>query len=140
MNRVKETEALKIVKIVLDVMSPAQQSIVDLVAILSKIDGVAQVDIVLSELEKNIEDLKVTLEGYGLDYESIRGAIKDFGGVIRNVDNVVSAGEYIPRQDNDKLSASMLVLARHSDSKIGKIEQIYDEFYRTLRYIKSKKV
>lgn len=134
------TDPLKIVKIVLDVMSPAQQLIVDLVEILSKIDSVARVDITLSELERDVEDFKVTLEGYGLDYERIRRAIKEFGGVIRNVDNVISAEEYVPRQDNDRLSASMLVLARHSDSKIGKIEEIYDEFSKTLRYIRSKEM
>ena len=136
----KGTEPLKIVKIVLDVMSPAQQSIVKLVEILSKIDGVAKVDITLSELERDVEDFKVTLEGYGLDFEEIRNAVKEFSGVIRNVDNVVSAGEYVPRQDNDKLSASMLVLARHANSKIGKIEQICDEFEKTLRYVRSEKV
>jgi hypothetical protein len=136
---VKGTEPLKIVKIVLDVMSPAQQSIVKLVEILSKIDSVAKVDITLSELERDVEDFKVTLEGYGLDFEEIRNAVKEFSGVIRNVDNVVSAGEYVPREDNDKLSASMLVLARHADSKIGKIEQICDEFEKTLRYVRSAK-
>ena len=136
----KGSEYLKIIKIVLDVMSPAQQSIVDLVEILSKIDNVARVDIALSELEKNVEDFKVMIEGNGLNFASIRGAIKEFGGVIRNVDDVVSAREYFPRQEYDKLSASILVLAKSSDSKISKIEQIFDEYDKTLRYIRSKKM
>lgn len=131
---------MKIVKLVLDVMSPAQQSIVDLVGLLSTIDGIAQVDISLSELEKNVEDFKVTLEGYSLDYDKIREAIKEFGGVIRNVDNVTSAEEYVPQQDSEKLSASILVLARHSDVSVRKIDQIYDEFDRTLQYIRSQRV
>ena len=135
----KDKKPLKIVKIVLDVMSPAQQSIVDLLGILSEIDRVAKVDITLSELEKNVEDFKVTLEGYGLDYGKIGEAIKEFGGVIRNVDNVMSEEEYFPRQDNDKLSASMLVLAHHSDSNIERIEQIHDEFDETLKHIRSTK-
>lgn len=139
-NRTKGTEVLNIVKIVLDVMSPAQQSIVDLVGTLSKIEGLNQVDITLSELEKNVEDFKVTLEGSNLNYENIRSAIKDFGGVIRNVDNVVSAQHHPPKNNNDKLSASMLVLARHSGSNFdNNIEQIYGEFEKTLEYIQSKK-
>jgi hypothetical protein len=131
---------LKIVKIVIDVMSPAQQSIVDLVDSLSKIDGIAQVDVALSELEKNVEDFKVTLEGYSLNYDSIQDAIKEFGAVIRNVDNVISAEGYVPQQDSEKLSASILVLARHSDANIRKIDQIYDEFDKTLKYIRSQRV
>jgi len=131
---------LKIVKIVLDVMSPAQQSIVDLVEVLSENENVSRVDITLSELEKNVEDFKVTMEGNGLDFEKIRGTINEFGAVIRNVDNVISAEEFISKQDVDKLSASMLVLARHSDLKISNIEQIYGEFDKILKHIKSEKV
>ena len=126
-------------EIVLDVMSPAQQSIVDLVDRLSKIDGIAQVDVALSELEKNVEDFKVTLEGYSLNYDSIQDAIKEFGAVIRNVDHVISAEGYVPRQDSEKLSASILVLASHSDGNILKIDQIHDEFDRTLKYIRSQR-
>ena len=130
---------MKITRIVLDVMSPAQQSMVDLVERLNKIEGVSQVDITLQELEKNVEDFKVTLDGYGLDYEKIREALKDFGAVIRNVDSITSARQYVTHKDDDKLSASMLVLARHLDSKTGKIDQIHSEFDETLTYIRSKK-
>lgn len=130
---------MKIVKIVLDVMSPAQQSMVDLVDKLNKIEGISQVDITLQELEKNVEDFKVTLEGYGLEVEKIREIIKDFGAVIRNVDSITSAKHYVPSRSDDRLSASMLVLARHVDPKIGRIEQIHSEFDETLRHIQSKK-
>ena len=130
---------MKIVKIVLDVMSPASQSIVDLVEILSENENVFTVDVTLSELEKNIEDFKVTMDGNGLNFEEIRGSIKEFGAVIRNVDNVVSAREFLPQQDNDKLSAAILVLARHSDLKISNMEKIYDEFDNILSHIKSEK-
>jgi hypothetical protein len=120
-------------------MSPAQQSMVDLVDKLSKLEGVSQVDVTLQELEKNVEDFKVTLEGYGLDYERIREALKDFGAVIRNVDHITSAKEHATHNENDKLSASMLVLARHVDSKVSRVDQIYDEFDETLKHIRSKK-
>jgi hypothetical protein len=120
-------------------MSPAQQSIVDLVQVLSNIENVAEVDVTLSELEKNVEDFKVTLEGYDLSYDRIGEAIKDFGAVIRNVDNVVSAEGYIPKHDSNKLSASMLVLASHIDSDVENIDLIYSEFDKTLHFIRSNK-
>lgn len=131
---------MKIVKIVLDVMSPATQSIVDLVEVLSSNENVSKVDVTLSELEKNVEDFKVTMEGNDLDFEKIRETIKDFGAVIRNVDNVISAKETSSKQDNDKVSASMLVLAKHSDVTVSKIEQIYSEFDKSLKHIKSVNV
>jgi hypothetical protein len=120
-------------------MSPAQQSMVDLAEKLNKVEGVSQVDITLQELEKNVEDFNVTLEGYGLVHERIREAIKDFGAVIRNVDSITSAKQYVPYKNDDKLSASMLVLARHVDSKVGSIGQIHSEFDETLKHIQSKR-
>jgi len=120
-------------------MSPAQQSIIDLIERLNKIEGVSQVDITLQELEKNVEDFKVTLEGDGLVYEKIREALKDFGAVIRNVDSITSMKQIAPRKDYDVLPASMLVLAKHVDSKIGRIDQIHIEFDETLKHVRSKK-
>ncbi len=131
---------MKITRLVLDVMSPAQQSMVDLAAKLTQIDGISQVDITLQELEKNVEDFKVMLDGYGLDYERIREVIKDFGAVIRNVDSITSAKQHVPHDGDDKLSASMLVLAKHVDSKVGRIDQIHGEFDETLKHIRSKKI
>ena len=120
-------------------MSPAQQSIVDLVETLGNVDGTTKVDITLSELEKNVEDFKVTLEGNSLNYNKIRDAIREFGAVIRNVDNIVSADEYAPNMDTDSLSASMLILAHHLDSNVKEPKQLFDEFDEVLRYIKSQK-
>jgi hypothetical protein len=78
------------------------------------------------------------LDGYGLDFEKIKEIIKDFGAVIRNVDNITSARQYAPNKGDDKLSASMLVLARHVDSKVGKIGEIYSEFDEALKHVQSK--
>lgn len=120
-------------------MSPAQQSIETLAKILSQIDGVVSLDIMLSELERDVEDFKITIEGFDLGLEEIRNAIKTFGGVIRNVDNLVTAKEYVPRQDTDKLAAAMLVLARYSDPKNKSLGQVHDEFNRTVRYIRKQR-
>lgn len=129
---------LKITRVVLDVMSPAQLSMVDLAKKLEKIDGVLQIDINLSELEKNVEDFRVTLDGFGLNYEKIRETIKDFGAVIRNIDSM-TLRQYVQHTDNDGLSASMLVLAKHVDPKTDRFDQIYHEFNEALTYIRSRR-
>jgi len=111
---------------------------VDLVVKLNTIDGVAQVDVTLQELEKNVEELKVTLQGYGFQYDKIREIIRDFGAVIRNVDSITTAKHHNPDRD-DALSASMLVLARHIDSKVARIDQIHSEFKETLKHVRSER-
>ena len=130
--------AMEITRIVLDVMSPAQNSMVDLAKKLEKIDGVLQIDINLSELEKNVEDFRVTLDGFGLNYEKIGDTIKDFGAVIRNIDNM-TLREYVQHTGNDGLSASMLVLAKHVDPKTDSFDQIYHEFNEALTCIRSRR-
>lgn len=131
-----EASTLQIARIVLDVMSPAQLSMIDLAKKLEKIDGILQIDINLSELEKNVEDFKIILDGFGLNYEKIRDTIIDFGAVIRNIDSM-TLRQYVQHTDNDGLSASMLVLAKHVDPKIDELNQIYNEFNETLTYIRS---
>ena len=129
---------LKITRIVLDVMSPAQLSMVGLAKKLEKIDGVLQIYINLSELEKNVEDFRVTLDGFGLNYEQIRDTIKDFGAVIRNIDSM-SLRKFVQHTGDDGLSASMLVLAKHVDPKTDRFDQIYNEFNEALTFIRSRR-
>ena len=133
-----EAATLEISRIVLDVMSPAQLSMIDLAKKLEKIDGILQIDINLSELEKNVEDFKIILDGFGLNYEKIKDTIKDFGAVIRNIDSMTMK-QYVQHPDNDGLSASMLVLAKHVDPKTDGFDQIYQEFNETLTYIRSRR-
>ena len=133
-----DAATMEITRIVLDVMSPAQHSMVDLAKKLEKIDGVLQIDINLSELEKNVEDFRVTLDGFGLNYEKIRDIIKDFGAVIRNIDNM-TLRQYVQHTDNDGLAASMLVLAKHVDPKTEKFDQIYQEFNEALKCVRSRR-
>jgi len=111
---------------------------VDLAKKLAKIDGVLQIDINLSELEKNVEDFRVTLDGFGLSYEKIRDIIKDFGAVIRNIDSM-TLRQYVQHTDNDTLSASMLVLAKHVDPKTDSFDQISHEFNEALTFIRSRR-
>lgn len=128
---------MKITRLVLDVMSPAQQSMVDLAEKLYEIEGIFQIDITLLELEQNIEEFKVTMDGFGLNYEKIKSVINDFGAVIRNIDSMTS--RQLPSRDDDRLSASMLVLSKHIDSDVSKIDQVYSEFDEALKHILSRK-
>lgn len=108
---------------------------VDLAEKLYKIEGISQIDITLSELERNVEDFKITIDGFGFDYEKVRTVIKDFGAVIRNIDSMTSR-QHAPHGSDDRISASMLVLSKHIDSKVSKIEEIYDEFDEALKHVR----
>jgi hypothetical protein len=86
----------KLRRLVLDVLKPHSPSLPEFATKLSTLDGVRGVNVSLIEIDKDTETLKVTLEG-NLNYERIRTAIEEWGGVIHSVDEV-AAGELLLKE------------------------------------------
>lgn len=84
----------KIRRLVLDTLKPHEPSIIDLADDLSELEGVAAVNISIYELDRKVENAKITIEGDDLSYNLILNVIEDLGGAIHSVDEVV-AGKII---------------------------------------------
>lgn len=84
----------KIRRLVLDTLKPIEPSIVDLARQISELDGIAAVNISISEIDHRVESAKITVEGDDIKYETLRKLIQDLGGSIHSVDEVV-AGKMI---------------------------------------------
>ena len=84
----------KIRRLVLDVLKPIEPSIVDLATRMSVLDGISAVNISISEIDHKVENAKITIEGDDLEFEVIADLIRDQGGSIHSVDEVV-AGKMI---------------------------------------------
>jgi len=91
----KENNA-RLRRLVLDVLKPHSPSLPEFATRLSSLDGVRGVNVSLVEIDKDTETLKVTIEG-NLDYNTIRSAMEEWGGVIHSVDEV-SAGELMIKE------------------------------------------
>jgi len=85
----------KIRRLVLDTLKPHEPSIIDLADGLSEIDGVAAVNISIYELDRKVENAKITIEGDDLSYNMILSVIEDMGGAIHSVDEVVAGKKII---------------------------------------------
>lgn len=77
-------------RLVLDVLKPHDPSIVDLAQKLSELSGVEAVNISIYEIDRKVENAKITLEGADIDYEKVRQVINDNGGTIHSLDEVVA--------------------------------------------------
>lgn len=77
-------------RLVLDVLKPHDPSIVDLAQKLSELSGVEAVNISIYEIDRKVENAKITLEGTDIDYEKVRQVINDNGGTIHSLDEVVA--------------------------------------------------
>jgi hypothetical protein len=77
-------------RLVLDVLKPLDPSIVELVQILADLEGVDGVNISIYEIDRRVENAKITIEGHALGFEEITGIIEENGGSVHSIDEVAA--------------------------------------------------
>jgi hypothetical protein len=82
-------------RIVLDVMKPYKPDIVSLSLALSRLSGVEGVNIGVYEFDKDVENVKLTVEGTDINFEQLKRTIEKEGAIIHSVDEVVSGKKII---------------------------------------------
>ena len=80
----------RIRRLVLDTLKPHDPSIIDLAQSLSELTGVEAVNISIYEMDRKVENAKITIEGSDIQFEAIEGVISDNGGAIHSIDEVVA--------------------------------------------------
>ena len=80
----------KIRRVVLDVLKPHDPSIVELSARLASLAGVDGVNISIYEVDRKVENAKVTVQGGDLDFADIVSTIEDSGGTVHSIDEAVA--------------------------------------------------
>ncbi|HEY0196172.1 MAG TPA: DUF211 domain-containing protein [Methanobacterium sp.] len=79
-----------LIRIVLDILKPHEPNLPDFAKYLSEISGVEGVNVTLMEIDKETENIKVTMQGTDLDFEEIAQTIEQYGGSIHSIDEVVA--------------------------------------------------
>ena len=77
-------------RLVLDVLKPLEPSIVVLVQLLADLEGVDGANISIYEIDRRVENAKITIEGHDLRYEEIGRVIEENGGAIHSIDEVAA--------------------------------------------------
>jgi len=94
MERSVEIIMGEIRRLVLDVLKPYEPSIVVLASQLSELPGIEAVNISIYEIDRKVENAKITLEGSDIIYEDVQRVIEENGGAVHSIDEVV-AGKII---------------------------------------------
>jgi len=84
----------KIRRLVLDVLKPLDPTIIQLAQLLSELPGVEAVNISIYEIDRKVENAKITIEGNDILYERVVETIQQDGGSVHSIDEVV-AGKMI---------------------------------------------
>jgi len=80
-------------KMVLDVLKPMEPSILELSRNINELDGVENVTIDLLEIDKKVENVKISIRGPKLVYDEVNSVIESTGATIHSIDNVYSTRE-----------------------------------------------
>ena len=75
-------------KVVLDVLKPQQPNILELARYISTLDGVEGVNITLVEIDRNVESVKITVEGRDVNYDDVERVINENGATVHSLDEV----------------------------------------------------
>ena len=83
----------KIRKLVLDVVKPQEPNIIDVAKSLAKLEGVTGVNVSLLEIDRKVENVRITIVGDNLSAKKIFDVIEALGGAIHSIDEVVAGKE-----------------------------------------------
>jgi hypothetical protein len=82
-------------RLVLDTLKPHEPSIIDLASQLSELPGIAAVNISIYEIDRRVENAKITIEGEDISYASVLDVITEMGAAIHSIDEVVAGSRII---------------------------------------------
>ena len=85
----------KLRRLVLDTLKPYEPSIVELADQLSDLEGVSAVNISIYEIDRKVENAKITIEGPDISYYTVVSLIEDMGGAVHSTDEVVAGTKII---------------------------------------------
>jgi hypothetical protein len=75
------------------VLKPHEPPLREFADHVAAVESVAAVTATLIELDQEVQNVKVTLEGEALQFEAIEAAVESLGGTVHSVDQV-ACGEY----------------------------------------------
>jgi len=81
-------------RLVLDLLKPHDPDVVVFAESVAGCEGVAGVNAVLLETDKEVQNLKLTIEGEAIPVDLVHETVEDLGGTIHSIDEVV-CGERI---------------------------------------------
>lgn len=85
----------KIRRLVLDTLKPHEPSIIEMANEISELDGIVAVNISIYEMDRKVENAKITIEGEDVPHHLVSALIEEMGGAIHSVDEVVAGKKII---------------------------------------------
>lgn len=85
---------VRIRRLVLDVLKPHDPSLLALTQAVCSEDSVDTVNSTVYEIDQDVENIKMTVQGENVDFDAVRAVIDDYAASIHSIDEAV-CGETI---------------------------------------------
>ena len=86
-------------RIVLDVLKPHEPELLGVAEAVADCSGVDSVNVVLVETDREVQSLKLTIEGEAIEADTVEETIEHIGGSIHSVDQVVCGERLVEQVD-----------------------------------------
>ena len=82
-------------RLVLDTLKPHEPNIIELAQQISELSGVDSVNISIYEIDRKVENAKITIEGMDIQYSEVASLIRELGGTVHSIDEAVAGKSII---------------------------------------------
>ncbi|ELZ83009.1 hypothetical protein C453_13426 [Haloferax elongans ATCC BAA-1513] len=86
-------------RLVLDVLKPHSPSTVEFARQVSSASGVVGVNASLLETDREVQNIRLVVEGEAIDDEEVERRIESLGGTVHSIDEVVAGEEMVEPRD-----------------------------------------
>lgn len=76
-------------RLVIDIMKPHQPDVIEFTTAVAGCDGVEGVNAELVETDREVQNVKFTIEGDDVDPSVVESTVTDLGGTVHSIDQVV---------------------------------------------------
>lgn len=76
-------------RLVLDVLKPHEPGMLTMAEKISELESVEGVNAILYEIDEEVENIKLTIEGQSIDFDSVKSQIDELGGSVHSIDEAV---------------------------------------------------
>jgi len=81
-------------RVVLDLLKPHDPTTLEFAQRVADAEGVTGVNATVIEVDAEVENVKLTVEGEGIDFDAVEAAVTELGGSIHSIDQV-ACGEHL---------------------------------------------
>ena len=75
-------------RVLLDALKPRELSLIELSRAVGALEGIGEVDIIVSEVDSRTETVKITLKGPRINYDAVSKVMDKQGVSIRGIDEI----------------------------------------------------